>query len=223
MLISHEFKFIFIHIPKTAGVSITNALQPFSDQALSKRITRHASFYEIRRLILPEQFNHYIKFCFVRNPWDWFVSLYAYIRSPSTGHADRQILKNSKTFHGFVEWVFSDGIHRSNPVLGWWCREDGKKSKDQKRMSKRIKPVYKPQYKYMIDKNEDVKVDYIGRFESLTDSFQELCSQLGLSKIELTYENQSKHKEYRSYYDDKSCNQIATMYAEDIERFGYKF
>ena len=31
MIISHEYKFIFVHIPKTGGTSIVQALYPYLD------------------------------------------------------------------------------------------------------------------------------------------------------------------------------------------------
>lgn len=64
---------VFIHIPKTAGSSIIEALFP----ELKGQWGRYRSHY------LPQEYTtelwvNYFTFCFIRNPWDRMVSLYHY-------------------------------------------------------------------------------------------------------------------------------------------------
>jgi hypothetical protein len=35
--------------------------------------------------------------------------------------------------------------------------------------------------------------------------------------------NGSKHRDYRSYYDEETKQMVANHWKEDIERFGYTF
>jgi hypothetical protein len=91
MIISHKYKFIFFAIPKTGTHSIRFALRPhlgsedeehvglyhhsrLNIDAFKDRINGHMSVKEIRPYISDEIWNTYYKFCFVRNPWDRFVS-----------------------------------------------------------------------------------------------------------------------------------------------------
>ena len=97
MPVSHELKCIFVHIPKSGGTSVENALGLLADvrnentetmfgliksPALKKKVRstsflQHLTAKELRRL-LPSQFSSYYRFAFVRNPWSRMVSLYHY-------------------------------------------------------------------------------------------------------------------------------------------------
>ena len=78
-------KFIFIHIPKTGGTSIEDALFTFpevyhflKDKNRDKPLINNA-FFPLRQDGLAETIKNnpnYFLFTFVRNPWDRFVSLY---------------------------------------------------------------------------------------------------------------------------------------------------
>ncbi len=91
-MISHSGKFIHIHVPKSAGNSITQALSDHWDCPARQ----HLIAYEVRDLIGPERFNSYFKFSFVRNPWDKVVSSYHF-----------QKKKNRVRGLTFRQWVLS--------------------------------------------------------------------------------------------------------------------
>ena len=72
-MISHEFRFIFIHINKCGGTSIEKAFDPDADR---RDVPFKHDSAEAYRRRFPDQFRSYFKFSFVRNPWDWLVSRY---------------------------------------------------------------------------------------------------------------------------------------------------
>ena len=79
-MINHKHKYIFIHIPKTAGSSIESFLNPSikcttNGDTFLKNKHESAVFYNTRD---PNCFSKYFKFTFVRNPWDMVVSRYFY-------------------------------------------------------------------------------------------------------------------------------------------------
>lgn len=107
MLLSYKHQFIFVHVLKTAGTSVAAKLAPHARyidalvygyrptvklftifNILTNRkgiefltgFTKHATALEIRKKLPFSLYNSCFKFAFVRNPWDWCVSLYFYLR-----------------------------------------------------------------------------------------------------------------------------------------------
>ena len=80
MLISKEKKFVFIHIPKTAGDSITEALREYCNVVDTNKY-KHLHPRQIRNKYFGDgTWNQFFKFAFVRNPWDRFHSDYYFCR-----------------------------------------------------------------------------------------------------------------------------------------------
>ena len=68
MIINHNKKYVFVHIHKTAGTSISiNMLKSGGIKYKNK----HSFITE-----LENEYKNYFKFSFVRNPWDRLVSWY---------------------------------------------------------------------------------------------------------------------------------------------------
>ncbi|HEY2069764.1 MAG TPA: sulfotransferase family 2 domain-containing protein [Rhizomicrobium sp.] len=76
MIVSSRHRFVFAHVPKTGGISIRAALEPFADKA--NGIGVHDTLNTL--LAARPETRAYFKFAFVRNPWDRLVSFYFYAR-----------------------------------------------------------------------------------------------------------------------------------------------
>jgi hypothetical protein len=117
-------RFIFIHVYKTGGTSIRRALMPYvtspgrrAVDAVARRLgltaryaqpyPPHMSASEAISVIGKEEFDSYYSFAFVRNPWDWHASLYAYIvRTPH--HRQHELVKAFRSFEEFLVWRCTD-------------------------------------------------------------------------------------------------------------------
>lgn len=197
MIISEEKKYIFIHIPKSAGHSIFNLLTSENNMSkIEKRwnvILNYVSGAHVCASRLKTRFKgyeEYFKFAFIRNPFDRIVSLYWYVKQNDP--RDKWIYN----FNNFTEFVY--GI------------DEGIKG-DLRKLSD-----------YICDDNGNILVDFLGRIENLAEDFKIVANKLNIEG-NLSYHNTSKHKNYRDYYTKDTKKIIEQIFKDDLERFGYEF
>lgn len=206
MILSHSHNFIFIHVYKVAGTSISDALAPYNikslymyrpyrylsrvyPQILPNPYPRHAKAIELKERLPKEVFNHYFKFGFVRNPWDWQVSLYKYPLKKKNHH-QRKLINDLGSFENYLKW--------------------------------RIEHEVRLQKDFLYDGSNKL-VDFIGKIENLQEDFDLICEKIGIEKIKLPHLNKSNDKSYREFYNDKTKDLLYKAYKDDIELLGYEF
>ena len=96
---------IFIHIPKTGGSSVAQALFGGS---------LHVPYFEYER-INSRKFRRFFKFAFVRNPWARLVSTYFFLKNGGVNEMDRYFAAENiagyDNFEAFVEgWLNEKNI-----------------------------------------------------------------------------------------------------------------
>lgn len=216
MLISHDKRFLFFHVAKVAGLSLREALAPYVVEPEKFKIRRpikfikgelnplyviwdstliHATALATQKEFGEELFQSYFKFAFVRNPWDWHVSMYHFILK-ETAHIHHQQVKNL-SFSEYVRWM----IEEKKP----FARGATRFQKDM-----------------LCNNKGEILVDFIGRFENLADDFDYICQCLNLQAT-MPFLNKSQHRSYQSYYDDETRDLIAVHCKDDIALFGYEF
>lgn len=79
-MINHEYKCIFVHIPRTSGTSIESEFGVDMDFKDGKKAIfssdKHLKSSEIFRSIDEHLWKSYFKFTLVRNPWDRVISIF---------------------------------------------------------------------------------------------------------------------------------------------------
>jgi hypothetical protein len=104
IIISKDFsdikKFIFFHLPKAAGSSISHPLKKYN---LNYNLPPHTTPFKLIEKLGKDFYNSYYKFAFVRNPWDWQVSTYFFILNYKS-HQHHNIVKKLK-FNDYINWV----------------------------------------------------------------------------------------------------------------------
>ena len=77
-------------------------------EQITSLVPPHSNARQIKQIIPNRLYNDYFKFGFVRNPWDWQVSLYFYMLKDK-GHYQHKLIKSFKSFDEFIEWrVFKE-------------------------------------------------------------------------------------------------------------------
>jgi hypothetical protein len=181
--------FIFIHITKTAGTSIGNAI--------GLPVKHHLTAKEVIAKIGKNKWNEAYKFTFVRNPWDRIVSLYEYRRRKDK----TKIASNNIPF---TEWINLTLGPNTDP---YYCNN--------------VKS-FQPQVDWLKDDEDTIAIDFIGKFESIREDFEQIRQAIG-TRAELPHLNATKRSNYRDYYTDETRQIVANWYHEDIKTFDYTF
>ena len=208
MLISNRKKFIFIHIYKTAGASMREALIHYAAPKYQRMFTKIIKFFNFSSFILDhqplpahakaqtiidfmgeEKFNNYFSFAFIRNPWDWQVSLYSYMRRKAS-HPQHNIVKNLESFEDYIHWRCEEDVHFQKDFI---YSMDGK-----------------------------LLVNFIGRFEFIDRDFNEICKKIGISAV-LPKINVSNTTPYQEFYNVETKQMIQKTFEPDISLFKYTF
>jgi hypothetical protein len=208
-MISDKHKCIHIHIPKCAGTSIDKAICGRVTNEFDKKNKlwkQHATAQQAKKYYASEkQWNDYFKFAIIRNPFDRIVSSYNWLcrKIKPSNFRDRLLFKDFIYRRG----KFKDLLNSSLIIKKENRYHQIRSSTD-----------------YIMDENDNIIVDYIGRFENLKDDWNFICEKIG-TKIELVHHNKHSrdHKHYRDYYDDETREFVAKACEKDLKLFGYEF
>ena len=210
MLISDSRKVLFVHVPKTGGVSVEETVKEACPDARKARIPigRHATLGKIIKT--EPQVIDYWTFGFVRNPWARMVSWWSMIEDwdrewgPSSGRPQgaeatrmrgNDMWRAAAAYSGFEEFVL--------------------------RGTDELPRVGRPQVDYL--RAPDREVDFVGRTESFAEDLAEVERRLGGEPERVPHRNKSPHGSYRDYYTDATRAKVADVYAADLDAFGYTF
>ena len=210
MLISRKHNFLFVHVFKNAGMSVSKALSPFAVSKYQRETVRvlkqlklpfpvgwdpnpfdtHVTASDLVTAMGHAEFNSFYSFGFVRNPWDWLVSVYCYVMK-KPDHFLHEKFVSLGDFRNYILWQCDGGL-----------------------------PLQK---EFLFSKNGEQIVKFIGRFESLERDFKAVCRQIGvvaeLPKLNVSRQSRS----YREYYDETLVEMVRERYQPDIDLFEYQF
>lgn len=144
----------------------------------------------------PQECKVYFKFTFVRNPWDRLVSTFF-----------------DKTKHVIgTQWELPQYAKYEHYTFKEFVRDLSDQILSERHVRTQISLL-----------GSMKNVDFIGKFESLQEDFERVCSRIGISCEELPHHNKMKHKSYWEYYDDETRALVSRMYKQDIDCFEYQF
>lgn len=216
MIISQTHRFIFVHVPKSAGTTVTHqlsALTTYKDLELGGtsfgegiapyygkrfKLRKHSTANEIREVVGPQTWSECFTFGFVRNPFARAYSIYKFLRSWQDWPGWEE-MQQHETFASFVHSQFFEG--------------DGPDR------------MLKPQRFWLRNEEGNLLTEFVGRVERLNQDLPHVFQRLG---VEIHTEkagrkNQSSEEgEWRKLYDDSSTvARVVERYRVDFDLFGY--
>jgi hypothetical protein len=217
MLLSHRYRFLFVHVAKTGGTSIRallrrrtwadpyrlpqfvcSRLSGWTGHRIGCKFPRHARVVAAAEMLPRDYFLSLFKFAFVRNPWDLQVSSYHHV-SRERPH----LMEHIGDFETFLRWKL-EGERPYHYILD---------------------ASAEPQRRSLIDLEGRIAVDFVGRYESLESDFRTACRRIGFRTVPaLPRKRMARNRQdFRKYYTDRAAEYILEHFREDIETFDYSF
>jgi hypothetical protein len=233
MIISHSRRFVFVHIHKTAGESVSEALRPYlapGDLVLGTSfrgelanvwyerrhgLQKHSGAKKIRAYLGQAAWDEYLTFSFVRDPFDRVRSLYFYF--------ERMLaLRRRRSLRNALLWL--PGTDFRDP-LKWPGMQAYLETRTFSEFIRH--PAFgptvvgaRPQADILCDHDGRLMVDVVGRYERLQEDFAAIAARLGLEGARLGWRNASRNRE-ADPAEAADRAYLAGMYARDHALFGY--
>lgn len=207
-MICHSCQTLFVHIPKTAGQSIEQVFLEHvgldwkrrAPLLLRPRFDGESGPPRLAHLRVVE----YLRYGYITPKRFGMYFTFSIVRNPwdrmlsfyrYLGYAERM------EFDAFIELFLQKWRQEKHY---WFVR---------------------PQIDYLTTETGEIGVKYVGRFERLQESFDEICRHLGWESRPLPRSNVSATEtaSYRTYYTDRTRRIVARIYQRDLEAFGYRF
>lgn len=193
----------FIHIVKTGGSSLREAIEPTSLTNPTRQSRRRWPGHEtFKRSYERGVFTWSV----VRNPYDRFVSSYFF-----NIQYDDMLYDNGEEICEGIAWIrencpdfdtFAKTIGEWHPLLHdrnkicWKCQKDCLVFKDK-------------------------QVDYIVRFENLAEEWKTIKRLFGCVKEELGHVRKTNRKPWEEYYTPETLKIVSDHYQKDFKFLGY--
>ncbi len=230
MIISNSGKFIFVHIMKTGGTSVTKSLEPllrwddlvvgnFGGKVKADRCPRlspgkHGTAMEIREALGNDLWNDYFSFALVRHPFQRAVSTYFYIerivRSKGAGRYLHRLPLRRYSSDVFWQWPATRAYLEGRNLAGFLrlANEYGAKG-------------MRPQMNWLLDENGNVMVDHIGRVEKMEAEMEFLTGKFGLPDLKTKNSNRSHSQPWRELLTKADKEFLFGVFRKDFELLGY--
>lgn len=200
MVICHEKKCIFIHIPKTAGTSIEQFLKDNGKNSIeylgvrNNRSLHHLTAFELKKE-LPFYFNKYYKFSIIRNPYDRLLSEYYWTKIPKVGFKSNQSKDDFLTYVSNVvkHKLYFDNIYNDHFI---------------------------PQYLFIYNNKKKILVNQLFKYEDLDWVINYLKKKLNIN-CNLPHLNKSVKDIDKIDWTEKEKERIYNIYKNDFIIFNY--
>ena len=207
MIVSHKDQFIFVHVGRTGGSSITAELAKHcgpKDLVIlgkdSRGLRKHSSARDIMKHVGQDVWDRYFKFTFERNPWDKIISRYwAYRQDTKT------LYKNIVPKLTFQEWFWLKVWHGRLLGLGH---------------------IRFPQHLDDYCQQGRPVVDFVGLYERRVEHLQMLSKFLKLpisTETWLGKKRGMKRRPYQDLFDASMRKVVDRLFEKDLQLLGYRF
>jgi hypothetical protein len=189
-------KALFVHIPKTAGISVKKGL-------FNSGGSYHYSFQNYESIYKPSFIKKAFKFTFVRHPLSRVYSSYNYLKKGGSNLVDSMFyethMSNFKNFEDFI----NNGLIKHEVI--------------QKFIH------FRTQKSFLVNCRNEISMDYIGKLETLENDYNYIKKKLkvtsNLPKLNSNKENITTFEDLQ--FSEETIMNIFCLYEDDYQIFNY--
>lgn len=223
-MVSHQYKCIFIHIPKCAGTSIEEALGHFSLYN-----GRGKQDHRTLRQLEPLSLNTFSNIENIKE----FVRGYRNIYFNKVLNPKNKYVVNKSQFDSYFKFTIVRNPYTR--VFSWYKnvirdKEHQKKLEVDSQISfpdfvKRFigTGMLRSQLYYIVNYKGDVDLDRVIKFEEISNDFPQVAKILDLDISDLPHNLKGSTSDYQEYYDTETFELVSKHYKEEIKLFNYTF
>jgi hypothetical protein len=206
MIVSGLHKFIFAAIPKTGTHSVRQALRAH----MGPQDLEQVGLFVQKKFPIPEL---------------------AKLQHGHLSLAQVRPYLRPEEFADFFKFAFvRNPFDRFVSYCAFMTRQSGHFETDPKAVMRHFiaNPpwqhiLFQPQHSFVTDAGGEMLADEVGRVETMQESYDRIAARIGIPTAALDKVNSSKRQNYRDYYDAPLIDGVASLYARDLEYFGYEF
>jgi len=220
MIISHKYKFIFIRVRKTASSSMQVALSNFCGpmDIISKLDGMEEKVSGVKS----------------KNNWCYITSRKPvfYNHIPAFRIKEMIAHMNPNIWYNYFKFCFERNLWDKAISSFWWNRPESKVTEREKLNKFIMHPTF-PRFSdwrlYTDEKQNEVIVDKVFKYEEMDDSFRYLEKQLNLPEKIIMPKKRYKglarqdHNHYREVLTKEERKRINQVFNKEIKEFGYEY
>lgn len=215
-IINQTWNFVFVHVPKTGGTTVSHALSPLCSwrdielggtafgEKMHKvygqkhKLWKHSWAYEIRDVVGRETWNRMTSFGIVRDPVQRTLSTFRYLLHHCSHYKIMQGIETLEQFLASEAWQDVGPDRMFLPQTKNLCR----------------------------GAHNEVVVDHVIKLEEFDDQIGPLLRDIGLPQAKvsgLAFDRKNRSPERPGQeLSQQHLNMICERYADDFELFGYE-
>jgi hypothetical protein len=206
VIISPNHKYVFVAVPKTGTHAVRQALRPHMGAGDMEQV----GLFVKRQFPIPD------------------------LAKVGHGHISLEQLRkfmDPAKFAEYFKFAFvRNPFDRFISYCSFITRERGAFKTDPQKVMRRVLAnppsehvLFWPQNTFLVDGEGNLLTDYVGRVETMQQSFEFIASKIGVPAVQLQKVNATERSAYRDYYDQELIDGVAKLYADDLKLFEYDF